>query len=56
MPGTISGVVVMGLLRHELRVYAMRAVERETGSVADSSGNSLRRVEELLQAPTAGGA
>lgn len=69
MLGMISGVVVVGLWRRELRAYAvessrrirakaadgMRVAERETASVAHTSGNSLHRAAELLQA-TAGGA
>ena len=63
MLGTISGVVGVALWRRELRAYAaqssrrirgkasdgMRAVEQKTGSLADSSGTSLRQAEELLQ-------
>ena len=63
MLGAISGAVAVTLWRRELRAYAaessrrirakaadgMRAVEEKTGSLADSSGMSLRRAEELLQ-------
>ena len=70
MLGTISGAVVVGLWRRELRAYGaetsrrirakaangMPAVEK-TGTLADSTGSSLRHAEELLHvraAPAAG--
>ena len=63
MLGTISGAVAVAVWRRELRAYAaqssrrirakaadgIRAVEQKTGSLADSSGASLRRAEKLLE-------
>jgi len=46
MLGTISGVVMVGLWRRELRAYAVESSRR---SRAADGGASLRRAEELLE-------
>ena len=48
MLGTVSGAVVVGLWRRELRAYAAETSRRIRTKAADG-GPSLRRADEVLQ-------